>query len=187
MTRRRSVSRRTRYLIGFALCVVSWVLLYLGGGKGPTALGFLAVATTVVVAVAAAVILNPGFRPRIDGGFLVASTICGRQQVDLSALRRVAYFASPNLASARMRLADAVNTLTVTVPRIDEVREDLRDAFIDAARRGVPIPRSARTVLDLDKDAAAPRWGYRSMLSEVWLPVAVWALGPIGVAVLWNL
>lgn len=181
------MTRRTRYLIGFALYVVSWVLLYLGGGTGSTASGILAVATATVVVVAVAVILNPGFKPRVSDGRLVASTVCGRQQVDLSALTRIAYFASPNLASARMRLADADNTVTVQLPRIDDVREDLQAAFAAAAERGVAIPRSARTVLDLGQDNDAPRWGYRAMLSEVWLPLAVWMIGPILVAVLWNL
>jgi hypothetical protein len=180
------IARRTRYLLGFGLCVVSWVLLYLGGGRDGTTRSVLAVAGALLVVLAAAVILNPGFRPRVVGGHLVASTICGRQQVDLSALTRVAYFASPNLTSARMRLADVANAVTVQLPRIDEVREELRTAFIDAERRGVAIPRSARVVLDLGQDNDAPRWGYRAMLSEVWPPLVIWMVGPILVAVLWN-
>jgi hypothetical protein len=166
------LTRRTRYLIGIALYVVSWAVL--------------AVGWSVVAAVAAALLglvafLNPGFRPRVVGDRMVVSTLLGQQSVDLSALARIHFFASLDHRRANLRLTDADNTFTVAVPRLEDFREPLRTAFGSAERRGVAVPRSARTVLDLEADASAPRWGYRSMLRELLVPALLWPVGVLGV------
>jgi hypothetical protein len=186
-TRPRMLPRRTRYLIGGVLFVASWVMFYLTAFLPTRGAELGALATTALAVSGLFVVMNLGFRPRIRDGFLVVSTFCGRQAVDLSALTRVGlYWPNLNHRRATVRLADPVNVLTTGLPQLDEFRDVLAGAFGEAGERGVVVPRSARLDLGLPADEHAPRWGYRAYLREAVLLAGVWPLGVLAVIVAWN-
>jgi hypothetical protein len=181
------VTRRTRYLIGIALYVVSWVLFGIAGYVGDTADRWLLAGTVAATLLGVVAFLNPGFRPRVSDDRMLVSTLFGRQSVDLSALVRIHFFASLDHRRANVRLTDAGNGFTVALPRLEAFRDPLRTAFAAADDRGVAVPRSARTVLDLEADDSAPRWGYRTMLRELVPAVIVWPAGMLVVILIWRL
>ncbi len=180
VVRPRTLPRRARFLIGGALFVASWVLLYLAHG------GIWTVVVVVLAMLGLIVLLNGGFRPRIRGPYLIVSTACGRQYVDLSALTRVIFFPSLDRSRGNVRLADGQNALTCAFPRLDDVREAFTTAFKDADARGVAVPRSARAVFGLPPKDDAPRWGYRSILAEALVLTGIWVLGLVVVVIAWN-
>lgn len=181
------MTRRTRYLIGVAWYVVSCVLFGVAGYVGEAGDRWLLPGTAAAALLGVVAFLNPGFRPRVAGDRMAVSTLLGKQSVDLSTLIRIHFFASLDHRRANLRLADPENGFTVAVPRLEEFRDALRTAFAAAAERGVAVPRSARTVLDLEADASAPRWGYRTMLRELLPAVLLWPAGIVVVVLIWNL
>jgi hypothetical protein len=179
------LSRRRRYLLGGALFVIGWSAFYAGGFVDEPFDGLIAFAVAATVLAGLLVVTNVGFQPRIKDGFLVVSTICGRQAIDLSDLTRVKVF-WPNLNHRRatVRLADPANLLTTQLS-LDEYRDELAGPFGDAAERGVVVPRSARSEFGLSADERSPRWGYRAYVLEALVIIALWAIGPLAVVILW--
>jgi hypothetical protein len=180
VVRPRTLSRGIRFLIGGVLFIASWVLLFRAHG------GVWTVVVVVLALLGMVVLLNGGFRPRVRGPYLIVSTVCGRQYVDLSALTRIIFFPSLDRSRGNVRLGDSRNALTCAFSRLDDVREAFTTAFTDADARGVAVPRSARTVFGLPPKDDAPRWGYRSMLAEALVLTGLWALGLVVVLVAWS-
>jgi len=180
VVRPRTLPRRFRYLIGGALFAASWVTLYLADG------GLWAFAVTVLALLGLFVLLNSGFRPRVRGQYLIVSTLCGRQYVELPAITRIVFIPSLDRRRGNLRLADPHNTLTAALQNLESFHDALGPAFVDADRRGVAVPRSARAVFGLEPRDDAPRWGYRTMLVEALVLAGVWSAGVIAVVIAWN-
>lgn len=169
-TRPRRIPRLTRLGLSVAVVlVIAAALALLVETVGRSWMTSLALAAAVVgLIVIAQVIGNVGSKPRINGRYLEAGTLIGRQSVDLTRVTGVRWERSRG-GSVSVSVHDDITDLSISIPAPSDVDQALREALRVAAARGVLLPRRVTDQFRLQPVPGAPRNGGSklTLLAEV--------------------
>ncbi|HZX03644.1 hypothetical protein [Kribbella sp.] len=178
-TRPRRIPRLTRLGLSVGLVlVVAAALALLAGAVGRSWLTSVALAIAVVgLIVIAQVIGNLGTNPQINGHYLEARTLIGRQSVDLARLTGVRWDRSRG-GTVWVSVQDDVTDLAISIPVPSAVDPVLTDALRDAVARGVRLRRRVTDQFGLPPVPGAPRNGGSKLtiLAEVVVALVAFAV-----------
>lgn len=126
-------------------------------------------ALSIVLLFTVMVATNPGFRPRIQGRYLEATTVLGRQSLDLAALTG-ARWERTRSGGVMLVLRDPVTDVMISLPAGGAVHGAIREAVVAAYQRGVVLPRKVTGHFGLPSMPGAPRTG---------ASIAPWVVGVV--------
>ncbi|WP_427894283.1 hypothetical protein ACQHIV_13735 [Kribbella sp. GL6] len=178
-TRPRRIPRLTRLGLSVGLVlVIAAALALLATAIGRSWVTSVALAIAVVgLIVIAQVIGNVGTNAQLNGHYLEARTLIGRQSVDLTCVTGVRWDRSRG-GTVWISVHDDITDLAITIPVPSAVEPVLTDALRAALARGVRLPRRVTDQFGLPPVPGAPRVGGSKLtiLAEVVVGLVAFAV-----------
>jgi hypothetical protein len=158
----RRIARATRYGLAAVLSLLFVPILgYVvpQAAAGGTSVTLIVMALSVPLVFIVLMVMNTGFRPRVQGQYLEVTTVLGRQSLDLTTVEG-AKWERGRSGFVMLRVRDDVTDVVINLPFPPAVRDAVRQALLEAGQRGHLLPLRVTRLFNLPPMPGAPRTGF---------------------------